>query len=41
VVTYEYGGEGDAHWQESFAKARAVMTEAGVEYVALRKITPG
>ena len=37
VVTYEYGGEQDAHWQESFAKAKAVMAEAGVEYVALAK----
>jgi dCMP deaminase len=35
VVTYEYGGEGDAHWEESFRKARAVMEEAGVDYVAL------
>ena len=35
VVTYEYGGEADAHWEESFRKARAVMAEAGVEYVAV------
>jgi dCMP deaminase len=41
VVTYEYGGEQDAHWQESFAKAKAVMAEAGVEYVALVKPTAG
>jgi dCMP deaminase len=41
VVTYEYGGEQDAHWQESFAKAKAVMAEAGVEYVALVKPTSG
>ena len=34
VVTYRTG-EGDAHWLESFEKARAVMREAGVEYVAL------
>ena len=37
VVTYESGGDGDEHWQVSFAKAKAVMREAGVEYVALRK----
>jgi len=37
VVTYEYGGDSDEHWQVSFAKAKAVMREAGVEYVALRK----
>ena len=37
VVTYEYGGDGDEHWQVSFAKARAVMREARVEYLALRK----
>ena len=41
VVTYEYGGEQDAHWQESFAKAKAVMAEAGVEYVALAKQAAG
>jgi len=35
VVTYEYGGEADAHWEESFRKARAIMAEAGVEYVAV------
>ena len=37
VVTYEYGGDADEHWQVSFAKAKAVMREAGVEYVSLRK----
>jgi len=37
VVTYRYGGQADAHWEESFAKAKAVMAEAGVEYVALAK----
>lgn len=26
---------GDAHWQESIAKARGVMAEAGVEYAVL------
>ena len=35
VVTHSYGGEADAHWQESFAKARAVMAEAGVAYLAV------
>jgi dCMP deaminase len=40
VVTYRYGGDGDAHWEESFAKAKAVMAEAGVEYVALGRIEP-
>ena len=37
VVTYRYGGEADAHWEESFAKAKAVMAEAGVDYVALAR----
>jgi dCMP deaminase len=43
VVTYEYGGDADAHWEVSFRKARAIMAEAGVEYVAVarEKITPG
>jgi dCMP deaminase len=36
VVTYQTG-EGDAHWLESFEKARAIMREAGVAYVALPK----
>lgn len=36
VVTYRTG-EGDAHWLESFEKARAIMREAGVAYVALPK----
>ena len=36
VVTYQTG-DGDAHWLESFEKARAIMREAGVAYVALPK----
>jgi dCMP deaminase len=35
VVTHAYGGDADAHWEESFAKARAVMAEAGVDYLAV------
>ena len=38
VVTREAGGAGDAHWLESFAKARAVMHEAGVDYRALTSV---
>ena len=37
VVTWEAGGEADAHWMESFAKACAVMREAGVEYSPMRR----
>jgi hypothetical protein len=37
VVTWEAGGDADAHWMESFAKAGAVMREAGVEYCAMRR----
>ena len=40
VVTYQTG-EGDAHWLESFEKARAIMREAGVAYVALPKLGSG
>lgn len=36
VVTYTEGA-GDAHWADSFAKARAVLHEAGVEYVEMAK----
>jgi len=35
VVTYQAGGEADAHWMDSFAKARAVTREAGVAYEAM------
>jgi dCMP deaminase len=35
VVTHADGGDADAHWEESFAKARAVMAEAGVDYLAV------
>jgi dCMP deaminase len=37
VVTWEAGGEADAHWMESFAKACAVMRESGVEYSPVRR----
>ncbi len=40
VVTYQTG-DGDAHWLESFEKARAIMREAGVAYVALPKLGSG
>ncbi len=40
VVTAEVAQAGDERWHESIAKARAVMTEAGVEYVVLPTVAP-